>query len=74
MRSSRITDASTLGLVLREARMSRGLSQRELADRMGIAQSYLVGIESGKPTKAVERLLEFARETGIALYAESDDD
>jgi transcriptional regulator with XRE-family HTH domain len=74
MRSSRISDTATLGLVLREARIRRGLTQRELAAHLGVRQSYIVELEAGKPTKAIERLLDFARETGVALYIGSESD
>lgn len=68
MLSSRIVDPATLGLVLRESRMRSGLTQRELAARLGVNQSYVAEIEMGKPTKAIERLLDFARETGVSVY------
>lgn len=69
-RSTRITDAKTLGFLLREARQHSGLTQRELAEVLEVSQRYIVELERGKPTKAIERLLSFARETGITLFAE----
>lgn len=72
VRSARITDSHTLALVLREARLESGLSQRELAQRMGVRQSYIADIETGHSTKAIDRLLAFARETGLSLHAEID--
>lgn len=71
MRSARIMDAQTLVLVLRDARIRKGLSQRDLAERMGVHQSYIADLETGHSTKAIERLLEFARETDLELYAET---
>lgn len=70
VRSVRIKDSRTLGNVLREARMASGLTQRELADELGVNQPYIVGLESGKGTKAIERLLEFAQATGVSLYCD----
>lgn len=74
MRSSPITDAATLGLVLRHARIQRGLTQTDLAAILDVQQSYIAGMEAGKSVKAVERLLEMARETGVTIIAEMDDD
>lgn len=74
MRSARITDTQTLALVLRDARLRGGLTQRQLAENMGVRQSYIADMETGHFTKAVERLLEYAQETGLALHAEHDGD
>jgi HTH-type transcriptional regulator/antitoxin HipB len=71
MRSARINDPSELGVILREARIAKGLSQRELASRLGVAQKYIVELEAGKPTKAIDRLFEFALATDITFRAES---
>lgn len=74
MRSARIINSRVLGDILRDARIQRGVSQREIADVLGVSQRYIVEIERGKPTKAVERLFDFMRETGVVLYAEVTDD
>lgn len=73
MRSARINDPGELGIILREARTAKGLSQRELAKRLGVTQKYIVELEAGKPTKAIDRLFEFALETGITFRIESRD-
>ena len=69
--SSRIIDPATLGLILRDARMKSGLTQRQLAEELGVSQRYVVELEAGKPTKAIERLLDFAQVTGSAFRLES---
>lgn len=74
MRSARIVNTTVLGNVLRAARMARGLNQRELAMELGVSQRSIVDLERGKPTKAMERLFEVMRETGVTLYAEVDDE
>lgn len=73
MRTAAIRDVETLGLVLREARMNRGLTQRDLARALGVHQSYVAELEAGKSVKALERLLDFLGEVGLALHAESTD-
>lgn len=74
MRTARITTPELLGAILREARSRRGLTQRQLAQRLGVSQPYIVQLESGAPTKAIERLFDYAAETGVVLYAEVDDE
>ena len=73
MRTAAITDPTTLGLVLREARLQRGLTQRELAAALDVRQSYIAEMELGKSIKALERLFDFARETGLTLSADLAD-
>jgi transcriptional regulator with XRE-family HTH domain len=41
-------DGSNFGLVLRELRLRAGLSQRELADRIGSTQSAIARMEKGE--------------------------
>jgi transcriptional regulator with XRE-family HTH domain len=59
-----------LGHLLVELRAEAGLSQRELADELGVSQRYIVELEQGKQTKSVERLLSFIARTGGKLYLE----
>jgi HTH-type transcriptional regulator/antitoxin HipB len=73
MRSAPIRDAATFGYLLLELRTRAGLSQRELADRLGVSQRYIVELEQGKQTKSVERLLEFIKTTGGRLYVDLGD-
>jgi HTH-type transcriptional regulator / antitoxin HipB len=72
MRTARITSSSSMGAVLREARALSGLTQQELATRLGVDRRYIVEIEQGKPTKALERLFDYMQETGVRLFADID--
>ena len=74
MRTAPITTPAALGFTLREARLSAGYTQRELAAALGVAQSYVVELEAGKDIKAIARLFDIARLTGLTLYAETVDD
>lgn len=74
MHTARITGPEILGMLLREGRLARGLSQRQLAERLGTSQRYVVELEQGKPVKAVERLFAYLQETGITLHADIADD
>lgn len=73
MRTARIATPELLGAVLREARSKTGLTQRQMAARLGVSQKYVVQLEAGIPTKAIERLFDYAAETGVVLYAEVSD-
>lgn len=73
MRTARISSPEALGQILREARIQNGLTQFELSERMGVSKRYIVEVEQGKPTKAVERLFEYMRETGVSIYGELTD-
>ncbi|WP_454301812.1 helix-turn-helix domain-containing protein [Salana multivorans] len=67
--TARITSAESLGRVLQQARMVHGMSQRELARRLGTSQRYIWEIEAGKPSIFTERLFAYLRETETELSA-----
>src|ERR1035437_182795 len=46
---------------LKEARGKRGWSQRDLASRVGLTQTHISGIESGKIVPRYDTLLELVR-------------
>jgi transcriptional regulator with XRE-family HTH domain len=64
-----VSSAESLGRILQQARMLAGLSQRDLARRLGTSQRYIWEIESGKPSIFTDRLFSYMRETGMTLTA-----
>ena len=52
---------------LKEARVRRGWSQRELGSRLGLPQMHISGIESGKIVPRYDTLLELVRILGRDL-------
>lgn len=64
-----VTGPASLGRIIQQARLLRGLSQRELAERLGTSQRYIWEIESGKPSIYTDRLFAMMRETGMTLTA-----
>jgi transcriptional regulator with XRE-family HTH domain len=74
--TGKVTSPQSLGRILQQARLLRGLSQRELAARLGTTQRYIWEIEAGKPSIFTDRLFAFMRETGTELTATiaTDDD
>lgn len=65
-----IPNAESLGRVIQQGRLLRGLSQRDLADRLGISQRSVWEIESGRPNRHTDRIFTLMREVGVTLNAE----
>ena len=68
-----VRSAEALGRMLQQGRLVSGLTQRELADRLGTDQKYIWALESGKNTIILERIFAIMRETGVRMYMEIDD-
>ncbi len=56
-----VHSAAELGAFLRHVRESRGLSQEDLADELGIDRRYVYQIEAGTPTLYTRRLFGLLR-------------
>ena len=67
--TGRVTSPESLGRILQQARLLGGMSQRELAERLGTTQRYIWEIEAGKPSIFMDRLFAMMRETGMELTA-----
>lgn len=61
--------AEELIITLKKAREQSGLSQRALAEKMGVPQSHISKIESGKINPTIASLIEIARILGMELMA-----
>lgn len=70
-------DTSTRGFVIRrggdlggavaEARRARGLTQAELAERIGVNRAYLAVIEGGRTNRLIEHMLRALRRLGAEV-------
>lgn len=67
-----ISSPEDLGNVLRQARRRTGLSQRELARRLGTTQRYIWELEAGKHSIFLDRLFAVLGLTGTSLIAVID--
>jgi len=67
--SARLRAPVDFGHALQQARAARGISQMDLAKELGIPQSTVSAMESGKSTIYLRRLLAIARATGIDFTA-----
>ena len=63
-----VHDTSTLGFALQQARLVKGLTQRQLAEQLGVSQRYIWELEAGKESLAITRLLGALKATGATLY------
>jgi transcriptional regulator with XRE-family HTH domain len=61
----RIYTASSLGSAIRQYRRQAGLTQAELAARVGIDQSYLSRLEHGQETEQVRRIIAILKQVGV---------
>jgi len=69
-----IRDAEALGQMLAQARYAAGVSQRELAARLGVSQRYIWQMESGEPTTFATRLFQAMSVCDMTLTAEFGED
>lgn len=65
-----VRNAESLGRMLQQGRLLRGLTQRQLAEELGIGQKWVWEMEQGKPGILTQRLFEMLRATGVRLFAE----
>jgi HTH-type transcriptional regulator/antitoxin HipB len=72
-RVARLRAPADLGIAIQQARLARGMTQRDLAEALGIAQRSVSEIESGRPTIYIRKGFEMLRETGMDLNASWDD-
>lgn len=66
-----ISDASSFGLAIKQARVDSGLTQSALAQRCGTTQSWISELENGKPRAELELALRVIRELNLALEVSS---
>jgi len=55
------------GIILKEKRKERGLTQEELADRAGIHRTYVAGIEGGHRNPSLKNIYRLAKALKIEI-------
>lgn len=73
MRAS-ITNAAQVAEILRGRRKARGISQQQLADKLGISQSRLSAIEAGSSALTLDRLIVLANVLDLQLVLQDKAD
>ncbi len=71
-RPYRIYNAKTLGGALQDARRSAGMTQLEMAKRIGVDRSYISEMENGKETEQLLRIFQILRELGMRMTLRSE--
>jgi HTH-type transcriptional regulator/antitoxin HipB len=69
----RIYSAASLGTAIRQYRRAAGLTQAELATRVGIDQSYLSRLEQGQETEQVRRIIAILKQIGVRATLRHED-
>jgi Predicted transcriptional regulator len=67
--TAQLPTTGSFGLALQQARMARGKSQCDVARELGISQSMVSEMESGRGTLYLRRLLEMAHVNGLEFSA-----
>jgi transcriptional regulator with XRE-family HTH domain len=65
----RLTDMTEVGRLLRAERAARGLTQADMAARLGISRQHLVALESGAEGAAAGTVLRLLAELGVVVLA-----
>lgn len=61
-----------IGALVRQCRRQLGLSQIQLAHKLGVSQSYLSHLEKGKKTLQLGLVLRVLNELGVVLSVEKE--
>jgi transcriptional regulator with XRE-family HTH domain len=69
----RVYKAESLGAAIRHYRKQAGVSQEQLAEQAGLHRSYLSGLERGKETEQLRRILRVLRQLGVRMTLEKAD-
>jgi transcriptional regulator with XRE-family HTH domain len=69
MRST-VTNTSTFGAALREARRARGLRLEDVAFGAGVGMRFISELERGKPTARLGEALRVAASLGVRIVIE----
>lgn len=72
MAHGKLRSPEDLGRAVRHARVTAGLTQVELADRLGVTQRWLSELETGRPKILDARLFSVIGRLGISVTWSSD--
>jgi transcriptional regulator with XRE-family HTH domain len=61
-------DSKRLGENLKEIRMSKNITQSELAEKLGADKSFVSNIENGKTNPTLSTITSLAKALGVGRY------
>lgn len=64
---TQIISSEILGILVQQARKSQNLTQTQLAASCGVGVRFIVDLEKGKPTCALDKSLKVVQMLGIKL-------
>ncbi len=62
---------SSFALTLAKARTKSGLTQKELADKIGVSQAYIAKLEGGEANPTLERIGSLLSALGLSLITDT---
>lgn len=69
----RVYTPDSLGIALRHFRQEAGLSQQQLAERVGLHRTYLSALEGGRETEQIKRIFRLLKQLGVRMTLEKAD-
>ena len=69
----RLYIGASVGPAIRHFRLQSGLTQAELADRVGISPSYLSRLENGQETEQLRRIVAILKQLGVRMTLQNED-
>jgi transcriptional regulator with XRE-family HTH domain len=69
----RVYTAASVGPAIRHYRLQEGLTQAELADRVGLTTSYLSRLENGQETEQLRRIVALLKQLGVRMTLQHAD-
>jgi len=71
--SFRVYNAAALGQAVRHFREQAGLTQAELAGRVGLQRSYVAELETGHVTEQTRRIVDLLKAVGARIEVKRAD-
>jgi len=68
-----VSNARDIGAVLRQARLSKGLTQQQLAGMLAVTRQWVASVEAGAPTARLGLVVDALRCVDVLLDARADD-
>lgn len=68
----KVESAADVGALIRQARQAAGMTQQQLADRVGTTRQWVIRLEQGRNGTAINTALIALEELGLEMVAQLD--